>query len=783
MSVAIPVAAVVFGSVAPPQGDILELNVHLGCTKEVSSFNCLLQNFEKKYTVTNPINVGDNGSISIGRGSNCPLILTLRVEEVQPESTPVDNYIRVRGRCWGEKIFRRVVTKIYENQKGEAIVRDLIDSYVGLCHVRTNSALTSDAAADQKDCVVANGALFSAGQLVKIEDDSNWEYNEVASVSDNTVTMVNNLAHTYTVAANGKVWIDLIEKTDTTYTLLEYENSPVFDILKYIAESADKSGTIGFDFRVEYDARFAFFPKNSKTSSVSLSDAIERSQYSKDISRVRNKIRVYGAPERPYPLDVDGQLWSDSLTEDLTKPNNQLDHADGPWTVETGNTTIDIETTIVHTGSKSIKVSATAYMYWMLPVWTFDTGKELNANQYPEMSMTLREDGEHEKTVVIRLEDSDGKQVHQVVNITDYDTWETFALGIGRRNEGAWTFNQATFDWEHIKKVKFQINQNYNRWGNAYIDRFYFGKRRWEVTEENATSQSSYGLRELVEVDEELHSNNECSLRGKALIDHLSTPSETLTVTSTILDFGTDHLLAGDKTHATIANDDIDADFRIAFIDIDVRAAVQDLTITMELGREKPLLADYIYGLRATTVTVEKLMRTKTSYMGGGGSGGGGGGLTSHTVGSHSDVTISSPVDKQALVYEDASSQWKNKTQVVYTTLTMGVSGTLTTGTNKALEILAPCALTIVKVKVVVKTAPTGSSIIIDVNKDGTTIFTTQGNRPEIAIDGKEADSGTPDVTSLSEGDNVTFDIDQVGSGTAGAELTVHVVCKQTVSV
>jgi len=60
VSVEIPKAAVVFGSVAPPQGDVIELRVHLGCTKEVSSFECLLQNWDKKYSPsgTYPINVG-----------------------------------------------------------------------------------------------------------------------------------------------------------------------------------------------------------------------------------------------------------------------------------------------------------------------------------------------------------------------------------------------------------------------------------------------------------------------------------------------------------------------------------------------------------------------------------------------------------------------------------------------------------------------------------------------------------------------------------------------------
>ena len=110
--------------------------------------------------------------------------------------------------------------------------------------------------------------------------------------------------------------------------------------------------------------------------------------------------------------------------------------------------------------------------------------------------------------------------------------------------------------------------------------------------------------------------------------------------------------------------------------------------------------------------------------------------------------------------------------------LVFAVIGTLTVGTDQAPTILVPYSMTIVKAKVVVKTAPTGSSIIVDVNKNGTTIFTTQANRPEIAIDGTTDDSGTPDVTALAENDKVTIDIDQIGSGTAGADLTVEVVCE-----
>jgi len=115
------------------------------------------------------------------------------------------------------------------------------------------------------------------------------------------------------------------------------------------------------------------------------------------------------------------------------------------------------------------------------------------------------------------------------------------------------------------------------------------------------------------------------------------------------------------------------------------------------------------------------------------------------------------------------------------TTLSFAVTGTLATGTDKVPTLLAPRTLTITKVKLVVKTAPTGQAIIVDVNKNGTTIFTTQANRPQIAAGATTGDSGTPDITSLAEGDKLTVDIDQVGT-TPGADLTVEVVADQRVA-
>ena len=121
------------------------------------------------------------------------------------------------------------------------------------------------------------------------------------------------------------------------------------------------------------------------------------------------------------------------------------------------------------------------------------------------------------------------------------------------------------------------------------------------------------------------------------------------------------------------------------------------------------------------------------------------------------------------------------KIGTIKTTTSFAVVGTLAVGVDKSPTILVPCTLTIVKVKLVVKTAPTGTAIIVDINKNGTTIFTTQANRPQISIGATTGDSGTPDVTDLTETDKITIDVDQIGSTISGSDLTVEVVCNQTV--
>jgi hypothetical protein len=102
-------------------------------------------------------------------------------------------------------------------------------------------------------------------------------------------------------------------------------------------------------------------------------------------------------------------------------------------------------------------------------------------------------------------------------------------------------------------------------------------------------------------------------------------------------------------------------------------------------------------------------------------------------------------------------------------TLTAGAI--LTTWTNDT-----GVSLSIRSVRAVVRTAPTGASVLVDVNINGTTIYTTQANRPTVLAAGTNSGKSTGfSLSTIPDGAALTVDIDQIGSTVAGADLTVQV--------
>ena len=100
-----------------------------------------------------------------------------------------------------------------------------------------------------------------------------------------------------------------------------------------------------------------------------------------------------------------------------------------------------------------------------------------------------------------------------------------------------------------------------------------------------------------------------------------------------------------------------------------------------------------------------------------------------------------------------------------------------TTGINKTNKLIVDKAYTINKVYAYATTAPTGAALIFDINVNGSTIWSTQSNRIQIAAGANYGTQNTFNTTNLIEGDIINVDIDQIGSTIAGSDITVVMRC------
>ncbi len=97
----------------------------------------------------------------------------------------------------------------------------------------------------------------------------------------------------------------------------------------------------------------------------------------------------------------------------------------------------------------------------------------------------------------------------------------------------------------------------------------------------------------------------------------------------------------------------------------------------------------------------------------------------------------------------------------------------LSTGTAKK-TFRMPFAFRVIEVRASVNTAPTGSTVIVDINEGGVSILSTK-----LSIDASEFTSATaaaPAVISdaaLADNAEITIDLDQVGSSVTGKGLKV----------
>jgi len=203
------------------------------------------------------------------------------------------------------------------------------------------------------------------------------------------------------------------------------------------------------------------------------------------------------------------------------------------------------------------------------------------------------------------LLDNGGKMIWREFQI-QADKWVLEKFNVGKKYADEWQGSDVpTFNWEVINELRWEMDFPGTGTGSFWVDNLFFNSRRWSIT-------YGAGSREYAETDEELHSDNECLLRAKAVYDNLSSPAEYIKVTSDVVDFGTAPILAGDRIWVTLPNENVDGYYRVISVEYRLVAETQRLETTLELGKEPPLLADYLYALKSRTANVARYKIART---------------------------------------------------------------------------------------------------------------------------------------------------------------------------
>ena len=308
--------------------------------------------------------------------------------------------------------------------------------------------------------------------------------------------------------------VDPDNEIASTFTK-EYEKVSAWKIIEEICrESAKATGEVGFYFYTDVAGIVHVYPYDKFTFPSAITRGVNLVSYRrKKLGRtVKNKIWVKGALKF-RPLDKD-------YAENLTKPNNQLNHADGVWTCAGGGATISMDTVEKRVGDYSVKTSggsASGLVFTWNNVVNFEGFRKLHfqvrtISAFPYFYYFLEDENEKKAQVNERSATAGG--------------FISEEIGVGEKNEGEWDFIQSGFDWTKIKQIVFwnDIANPHDFW----VDGFHLSGERWEGFAEDSPSQIKFNVREKIFVDDRLLSDADCLLVAKRLLATLKDSSRVI---------------------------------------------------------------------------------------------------------------------------------------------------------------------------------------------------------------------------------------------------------------
>ena len=361
--------------------------------------------------------------------------------------------------------------------------------------------------------------------------------------------------------------VDPDNEIASTFTK-EYEKVPTWEIVEEICkESAKTTGEIGFYFYVDTAGVVHVYPYDKYTSSFVAERGVNLVSYRrKKLGRtVKNKIWVRGEASKPRPLDKD-------YAENLTKPNNQLNHADGVWTCAGGEATISMDTATKIAGAYSVKTSggvATGLVF----TWS----SLLNLEEFKKVFFQIRVSGVS-YWYGFYFMDENTNLANKYGGTIEENQWILIEQSVGKKSESSWSYVDLDFNWEKVSLIV--IWQSPSLPHDFWCDGLHLWGKRWEGFAEDSPSQIKFNLREKYLVDDRLLNDADCLLVAKHLLSILKDSSRVIEAEISPANFD---LIQGEKLRILDSIRNIDEYARILEI---THGLGEEEKTTLELSKE-----------------------------------------------------------------------------------------------------------------------------------------------------------------------------------------------------
>ena len=351
---------------------------------------------------------------------------------------------------------------------------------------------------------------------------------------------------------------EIAAETQTLTLVTEKEN--YYELLRRLSDFWVSSGVqLKKDFYVDIDNNLVWADRplrDSGVESLTVGSNIDSYSVLSDVLSVKNKMYVYGSASASAAMPKD-ENWTESLDE---------------WTKFYGTGTLVLDPSYKTAGSYSIRnfcqdIDGTQWCGMRrttLPEYQCVSGiQEEQHNSFGRFKFDLYLFSAYGGNVNVRPElitnVDDADYFHKDYASIPVGSWNNFDLEIGI---DTWLQHNSP-DWRKI--VGFAFRAYRATYGfDLIVDNVRFGNGYFYDFGEDGSSQTDYGLRELMHYDELLNSDGDCEKRAETLLYQLSDP-----VTRVDLKVkGNSNILIGDRIPLTIATEGISAqDFDVVTVE------------------------------------------------------------------------------------------------------------------------------------------------------------------------------------------------------------------------